>query len=52
MLRLAVLEELNLAQALFGSFESLVGPAEVPALTGDDLIPTFCFLDHSNFRPL
>ena len=45
-LAFAVLEEFDLAQALFGFGFGLVGAAKVLALFGQDLVTAFDFLDH------
>ena len=41
-----MLEELDLAEALFGFFEGFVGPAHIAAFTGENLITRFGFDDH------
>jgi hypothetical protein len=46
LLSLAVLEEFDLAQALFGFGFALVGAAEILALFGKHFVAFFHFLDH------
>jgi hypothetical protein len=41
-----MLEEFDLAEALFGFFEGFVGSAEISALAGENLVAVFGFANH------